>query len=223
MLPDAISLRSPHESRAVPELAFAELAFEHAPKLARSAGLDTLAYALGQACAGRMCLHNYPEFLRKLPPRETREREIDLAAVDIFRDRERGVARYNAFRQQFGLPRKQTFADITEAPATRELLRQLYHTVDEVDLLVGLLAETPPSGFGISDTAFRVFVGMASRRLKADRFLTTDYREEFYTETGLRWIDECTFKSVLMRHLPQLHAQLVGVSEPFAPWTPLPL
>ena len=33
-------------------------------------------------------------------------------------------------------------------------------------------AETPPAGFGFSDTAFRVFVLMASRRLKSDRFFT---------------------------------------------------
>ena len=38
--------------------------------------------------------------------------------------------------------------------------------------MVGLLAETPPEGFGFSDTAFRIFILMASRRLQSDRFLT---------------------------------------------------
>ena len=35
-----------------------------------------------------------------------------------------------------------------------------------------------PTGFGFSDTAFRVFILMASRRLKSDRFFTTDWRTE---------------------------------------------
>ena len=36
----------------------------------------------------------------------------------------------------------------------------------------GLYAEPLPKGFGFSDTAFRVFILMASRRIKSDRFLT---------------------------------------------------
>ena len=41
--------------------------------------------------------------------------------------------------------------------------------------MVGLYAEPLPKGFGFSDTAFRVFILMASRRLKSDRFFTRDY------------------------------------------------
>ena len=47
-----------------------------------------------------------------------------------------------------------------------------------------------PKGFGFSDTAFRVFVLMASRRLKSDRFFTTDYTPAVYTQAGLDWIDD---------------------------------
>ena len=56
--------------------------------------------------------------------------------------------------------------------------------------MVGLYAEPLPKGFGFSDTAFRVFILMASRRLKSDRFFTSDYNAETYTQTGLDWIDE---------------------------------
>lgn len=35
---------------------------------------------------------------------------------------------------------------------------------------------------------FRIFVLMASRRLKSDRFFTDDYRPEIYTEFGLDYI-----------------------------------
>ena len=53
--------------------------------------------------------------------------------------------------------------------------RTVYGHVEKVDLLIGMLAETKPPGFAISDTAFRIFILMAGRRIKSDRFLTDDY------------------------------------------------
>ena len=39
-----------------------------------------------------------------------------MAAVDIVRDRERGLPRYNQARRQYGLRPAETFADITSNP-----------------------------------------------------------------------------------------------------------
>jgi len=52
-------------------------------------------------------------------------------------------------------------------------------------LMVGLFAERLPEGFAFSDTAFRIFILMASRRLNSDRFFTTDFTPEVYSEPGL--------------------------------------
>ena len=41
--------------------------------------------------------------------------------------------------------------------------------------MTGLYAEPLPEDFGFSETAFRVFILMASRRLKSDRFFTDDF------------------------------------------------
>jgi hypothetical protein len=223
MLPDSIALRAPERGpeHAAEALAFRNVAFRASSQLARKSGIGTLAYSLALACPGQMCLHNYPEFLRTLPPEDGRTRgDIDLAAIDVFRDRERNVPRYNAFREQFGLKRVRDFDELAVDDATRAELTKIYKHVDNIDLLVGLLSETPPAGFAISDTAFRVFVGMASRRLKSDRFITDDFREELYTKTGIAWVRDATFKSVLQRHLPELHGALAGVRDVFAPWTP---
>ena len=46
---------------------------------------------------GAITLHNYPRHLQNLT-RDDGE-HLDLAAVDILRDRERGVPRYNQFRR----------------------------------------------------------------------------------------------------------------------------
>jgi hypothetical protein len=93
--------------------------------------------------------------------------------------------------------------------------------VDRVDLLIGLYAEPKPKGFGFSDTAFRVFLLMASRRLESDRFFTDDFRPEIYTQAGMDWISNNTMRTVLLRHFPVLAPALKGVNNPFAPWRPV--
>ena len=73
-------------------------------------------------------------------------------------------------------PRPASFEELTEDPATAAELAAVYDgDIEKVDLTVGLFAEPPPAGFGFSDTAFRIFILMASRRLKSDRFFTTDF------------------------------------------------
>jgi Animal haem peroxidase len=81
-----------------------------------------------------------------------------------------------------------------------------------------MYAEPKPRGFGFSDTAFRVFILMASRRLESDRFFTNDYRPEVYTQVGFDWVESNTMQSLLLRHFPDLEPALQGVANPFAPW-----
>jgi hypothetical protein len=94
----------------------------------------------------------------------------------------------------------------------------VYGDVDGVDVMVGLYAENPPAGFGFSDTAFRIFILMASRRLNSDRFYTNDYNERVYTPAGMEWINSNTFGSVVLRHCPALGPALRGNDNAFAPW-----
>jgi hypothetical protein len=174
-------------------------------------------YSLGVAHPGALCLRNYPAFLRDF----TRPDGVvlDVAAVDVLRDRERGVPRYNAFRRMLDMEPIRTFDELTHDPALAEELRDVYGgDIERVDLMVGMFAETPPPGFGFSDTAFRIFILMASRRLRSDRFFTTDFTPEFYTAEGLAWIEENDMRTILLRHFPKLEAALEGVANPFAPW-----
>ena len=123
------------------------------------------------------------------------------------------------------------FAHCVRAAASRQLsddaplaqkFREIYKgDVEQVDLLVGMLAETPPPGFGFSDTAFRVFILMASRRIKSDRFLTTDFTPEVYTQAGIDWVENNGMVSVLLRHFPELAPALHRVGNPFGPWNRL--
>jgi hypothetical protein len=76
----------------------------------------------------------------------------------------------------------------------------------------------PPPGFGFSDTAFRIFILMASRRLKSDRFYTDDYTAAVYTQAGIDWIDNNNMTTVLLRHFPELTPILQRTANAFAPW-----
>jgi hypothetical protein len=87
-----------------------------------------------------------------------------------------------------------------------------------VDLLIGMFAEPKPAGFAFSDTAFRVFLLMATRRLRSDRFFTIDYRPGVYTQPGLDWIAGATLAGMLRNHYPELRDVLLTVRNPFEPW-----
>ena len=183
-------------------------------------GMQDLFYSLGIAHPGAITLHNYPKFLQELV-RDNGE-VFDLAAVDIIRDRERGVPRYNKFRELIGRERVKSFEEITSNQTWANEMREVYNNdINSVDLMVGMFAEDLPAGFGFSDTAFRIFILMASRRLKSDRFFTKDYRAEVYTQFGLDWINDTTMLDVVRRHYPELQSSLNGVSNAFAPWRKL--
>ena len=141
-------------------------------------------YSFGTSHPGAITLHNFPRFLQHFDSADGTL--VDLAAIDVLRTRERGVPRYNEFRRLLHLKPFDTFEEMADTPEHAEELRRVYGDVERVDTMVGMYAERKPKGFGFSDTAFRIFILMASRRLEADRFFTRDYRPEVYTREGPR-------------------------------------
>jgi len=217
LIPDELKLRALANDRELETIQLPELSGRKTPGVVSRIGMDDLYYSFGRAHPGAITLHNYPKHLQNLT-RDDGER-LDLAAVDIFRDRERGVPRYNMFRRLLHKEPVKSFEELTDNPVWREEIRKVYgNDIEKVDLMTGLYAEPLPAGFGFSETAFRIFVLMASRRLKSDRFFTDDYRAELYTETGLKHIKETTMLTVLKRHHPQLAPALEGLDNAFKPW-----
>ena len=217
LLPDTLEVHSLEDGSLVDSMEFQEIILLNAHRvLTTGAKVQDLWYSFGVQHPGAVQLHNFPRWMQDITlPDGLR---LDLAALDIMRDRERGVPRYNEFRRQLHLEPAATFGELTDNPTWARELEAMYGDVEKVDLQVGMHAETPPPGFGFSDTAFRVFILMASRRLKSDRFITDCYTEEYYTKTGMQWIADTTMASVLLRHFPQLAPSLDGVKNAFAPW-----
>ena len=216
LLPDDFTFRSIETDEVLQERTFRDLGVRDVRDRLDEVGFVDSFYSFGIAHPGAITLHNYPRFLQEL--RRPDGTVVDLAAIDVLRIRERGVPRYNEFRRLFHLKAPETFEELTDNREWARELREVYGDIENVDLMVGLYAEPLPKGFGFSDTAFRVFILMASRRLKSDRFFTRDYNAETYTQTGLDWIDESSMRDVLLRHYPGLEPALRGVDNAFAPW-----
>ncbi|MGW9595571.1 peroxidase family protein [Streptomyces chartreusis] len=215
LIPDDFELREHHFGQRLETVGFLDIQGGAAEARIRKTGLANTLYSFGIAHPGAITLHNFPRSLQRFE----REGEIiDLSVVDLVRTRRRGVPRYNDFRAGLHQPRLRSFEELTENAETLARLKEVYRSVDEIDTVVGLFGENPPTGFGFSDTAFRVFILMASRRLQSDRFLTVDYRPEVYTPLGIDWVERGGMDSVIQRHCPELAALLPRGASAFAPW-----
>jgi hypothetical protein len=218
LVPDDYSLRSSSDDREVLAATLRDLAGPAAMDVARKLGMANLLYSFGTEHPGLVTLDNFPRFLQEFErPDGTLQ---DLAATDILRSRELGVPRYNDFRRLLHLKPATSFTGLAGDPDVARRIEQVYGgDIEAVDLTVGMYAERRPDGFAFSDTAFRIFILMASRRLNSDRFFTTHYTPAVYTQVGLDWVNDNSMASVLLRHYPQLRHTVGPVTNAFTPWT----
>jgi hypothetical protein len=131
----------------------------------RQRGLADWALSMGRQRLGLLTLQNHPQFLQNLPvPRlHTRTGVIDVAALDLIRDRERGVPRFNEFRRQYGLKQLVGFDDFIDPrlpygsivrdrqQQLSRLLRELYgqHRCDAAKIITN--AQLNDDGTPIND------------------------------------------------------------------------
>jgi len=128
-------------------------------------GLANWALTMGRQRLGLLTLQNHPHFLQnlKMTRLHSPTNQIDVAALDIIRDRERGVPRFNEFRRQYGLTQLTSFDDFVDqrlpegAPTRAEqarlvdLLREVYgqHRCDASKVITD--AQLNPDGSKIND------------------------------------------------------------------------
>jgi heme peroxidase len=217
LIPDDYRFWAAVDDRPLAEHSLRDLSGPAALRVLGAIPMHDLLYSFGVSHPGALVLGNYPRFLQEFlrPDGEL----TDLAATDILRTREFGVPRYNEFRRLLHLRPAASFDELTGDRVLAATLADLYAgDVEQVDTIVGMFAEKRPAGFAFSDTAFRIFIVMAARRINSDRFLAEDFRPEVYTPVGFAWVEDNDMVSVLLRHHPQLRASLRGVANPFAPW-----
>ncbi len=225
LLPDALKIMRQGSAADPVDVPVAQTRMAGSSSLTDRVALSDLLYSMGNQAPGQLVHNNYPKFLQELSVPGAPFQ--DVGAIDVYRDRERGVPNYNQLRRELSLKPIDSFDDISDDTDVVDKLRQLYGTdeagkdkVEDIDLLVGTLCEGHrPDGFGFGETLFQVFILNASWRLLGDRFYTDDYNEETYTKEGLDWVDEATFKSVMLRHMPELEESGLGnIANAFEPW-----
>lgn len=79
-------------------------------------GLANWALTMGRQRLAALALQNSPLFLQNLriDRLQTTNKLLDVTALDIIRDRERGVPRFNEFRRQYGLRQLTSFDDFID-------------------------------------------------------------------------------------------------------------
>ena len=126
-------------------------------------GLANWALSMGRQRLGLLTLQNMPAFLQNLSLARGPAGidQIDVAALDLIRDRERGVPRFNEFRRQYGLRQMISFDDYIDPHATGAdrdeqlrltgLLREVYgqHRCDASKVITD--AQRMPDGRPIND------------------------------------------------------------------------
>lgn len=236
LLPDKVILRDitnstnpnyefPLVSQEVP---MTEMTGKEGERRMSKIGMEQMLVSMGHQASGAVTLWNYPSWMRNLIPHDINGEEVpdpvDMAALEIYRDRERGVARYNEFRRNLLMVPITKWEDLTDDYEVIEALSEVYgEDVEKLDLLVGLQAEKKIKGFAISESAFFIFLLIASRRLEADRFFTTNFNPKTYTEKGLEWVNKTeTLKDVIDRHFPDMTAKWMRCSSAFSVWSAPP-
>jgi len=217
LIRDEYSLRRAVDDGQFEMRTLPEVADRQGNDVLQGASTTDLLYSMGTLYPGALQLHNYPKFLQHFTRPDGKV--VDLASIDIMRTREFGVPRYTLFRELVHLRPINGFDDLTDDPSLARQIREVYEgRLDRIDLMIGMFAEPKPTGFGFSDTAFRIFILMASRRLKSDRFFGPDYTPEVYTPLGIDWVEHTTMSDVLLRHYPGLRDALRGTDNAFAAW-----
>ncbi|KAJ6672665.1 ALPHA-DIOXYGENASE 2 [Salix viminalis] len=231
LLPEKLILRDTHSTASeyecppvVEEVPMGEMAGKDGEMRLSEVGMEQMLVSMGHQACGALKLWNYPSWMRNLVPHdingEERPDQVDMAAMEIYRDRERGVARYNEFRRNLLMIPISSWEDLTDEEEVIEALHDVYgNDVEKLDLLIGLHAEKKIKGFAISETAFFIFLLIASRRLESDRFFTTNFNSRTYTEKGLEWVNKTeTLKDVIDRHFPGMTKKWMKCTSAFSVW-----
>ena len=139
MVPDLIELRRWDDPNAIRQRVPVVDTFRgRATAAMRERGLADWALSMGRQRLGLLTLQNHPHFLQslELPRLGSPTGKIDVVALDLIRDRERGVPRFNEFRRQYGLKQLTSFDDFVDPRLARGSAERT-----EQERLVGILRE----------------------------------------------------------------------------------
>jgi hypothetical protein len=149
------------------ELALRDAFF--APEVVRDEGIDGVLKYLASDRAQQIDVHIVDDLRNFLfgPPGAG---GFDLAALNIQRGRDHGLADYNTVRVAYGLSAVTSFEQITSDPQLQQALAATYGSVNEIDLWVGGLVEDRVPSTSVGPLFHKIIATQFQRLRDGDRF-----------------------------------------------------
>ena len=183
-----------NDGRAVrDEITLAESFFN--PALLQEEGIDSVLKYLASSQAQEYDLQ-VVDSLRNFLFGQPGQGGLDLASLNIERGRDHGLADYNSVREAYGLERVTSFAEITSDVELQQQLEDLYGSVDNIDLWVGVLAEDHVEGSSVGELAQAIVADQFERLRNGDRF----WYQNILSGDALRQVESTTLADILVRN-----------------------
>jgi len=123
---------------------------------------------------------------------------LDLAAININRGRDRGLADFNSLRSNLGLPTVKSFSALTNDSDLAELLQEIYNDIDDLDPWVGMLAEDYMPESMMGNTLIVILEEQFRRLRDGDKFYYQNDPE--LTIQQKAQIRQTTLRDIIMRN-----------------------
>lgn len=122
---------------------------------------------------------------------------LDLAATNIQRGRDLGLPSLNQMRTALGLTPYTTFGQITSNTRVSNALQTAYTNINNIDLWIGGLAETPVAGAMVGPTFRAIMVDQFTRVRAGD---SQWYENQPWTREDLDWLQGTTLSDIILRN-----------------------
>jgi len=141
---------------------------------------------------------------------------FDLAALNIQRGRDHGLADYNTVRLALGLAKAEDFSDISSNPDVQMALASLYDDTEDIDLWVGALAEDHAPGAAVGELIAVGLQDQFTRMRDGDRMW---YRNDpTFSPDDIAWLDSMRLSDIIYMNTSITNLQdnvfLMAVPEP---------
>ena len=164
-----------------------------------SRGLESLVEQCSKERAGKIGLGNTPRFLvdRANPDHPSLE-ERTIALM-----RQARLRSFNDYRESYGLPRMQSFADLTSDPELQARLEGLYDgDIDRLEWYVGIFAEEYPDYLMMGELLTTMVANDAFTQALTNPVLSRSvFNEQTFSPAGMKIIEEThSLQQILARN-----------------------
>lgn len=144
--------------------------------------------------------HDLRNFLFQLLHGNPRAIPLDLISLNIQRGRDHGLPDYNTVRTDYGLPKRESFYQITSDTEVAGDLQALYGDIDDIDLFVGILSEDPLPGSVLGETGTAIIVDQFTRLRDGDRFWCANDPDMLAHPELMDEIEATTLRDIVLRN-----------------------